>query len=69
MGKIKDFNSELNKFNKDDLLKKIDELRRTRFSLLLASATAHIKDVSQFKKLSRNLARALTILHNKKFEA
>lgn len=68
MGKIKDFNIELNKLSTEDLNKKIEELRRAKFSLQLASTTAHIKDVSQFKKLKKNLARALTVLHRKELE-
>lgn len=69
MGKVKDFNIELNKLSSEELKKKIDELRRAKFSLQLASANAHIKDVSQFKKLKKNLARALTALHTKDSEA
>ncbi len=68
MGKIKDFNIEVNKLSVEDLKKKVEELRRTKFSLQLASATAHIKDVSQFKKLKKNLARVLTVLQKKELE-
>lgn len=69
MGKVKDFNLDLKKISSEDLNKKIEELRRTKFSLQLASANAHIKDVSQFKKLKKSLARALTVLREKELEA
>lgn len=44
----------------DDLAKRIDSLQRELFSLRLSSATAHVKDYSQFSKLRKQIARALT---------
>ena len=44
------------------LKKNIDSLRRELFSLRLNAATAHVKDYSQFGKLRRQIARALTEL-------
>ena len=35
------------------------------FTLRLNATTAHVKDYSQFKKLRKNLARALTYLRQK----
>jgi ribosomal protein L29 len=52
----------LKKSNKPELIQEIDALRREYFKLRLNSSTAHIKDYSQFKKLRRNIARAMTYL-------
>lgn len=43
-----------------ELQKRINTLRRELFSLRLNAATAHVKDYSQFSKLRRQIARALT---------
>lgn len=48
-----------------ELGKKVDSLRRELFSLRLNASTAHVKDYSQFSKLRRRIARALTYLHNR----
>lgn len=47
------------------LVEKVTEYRTNLFKLRLASTTGHVKDYSQFKKLKRNLARALTYLSQK----
>ncbi len=60
MNKEKD---EFKKLNTDQLKEKIENLRRDLFSLKLTTATSHVKDYSQFKKLKKNLARALTYLN------
>lgn len=44
---------------------KVEEWRRELFGLRLSSATTHIKDYSQFKKLRKNIARGLTLLDQK----
>ncbi len=49
-----------------ELDQKIDEMRRTLFSLKLNATTSHVKNVSQFKKLRRDIARGLTVLNEKK---
>lgn len=46
----------------EELDQKIDELRRNLFSLKLNATTSHVKNVSQFKKLRRDIARGLTVL-------
>ena len=43
----------------------VDNLRLELFTLRLRMRTAHIKDYSQFKKLRKDIARALTIVHQK----
>ncbi len=49
----------------EELQKHIDELRQALFSLRLNLVTSHVKDVSQFKKLRRTIARGLTVLGEK----
>lgn len=58
-------NEELKGLSEAELLDKLDNLRRMRFSLQLNAATAHIKDYSQFKKMKRSIARILTHLHER----
>lgn len=43
-----------------ELIEKVSEFKRELFGLRLNSMTSHIKDYSQYKKLRRNVARALT---------
>jgi len=54
---------ELKKLNTTQIKEKIESYRRELFSLKLTSATSHIKDNSQYRKLRKNIARALTYLH------
>lgn len=58
-------NEELKSLNVEKLREKVDFFRRELFSLKLTAATSHLKDNSQFKKLRRDVARALTILRQK----
>ncbi|MCL4229571.1 50S ribosomal protein L29 [Candidatus Dependentiae bacterium] len=62
MKRIKE-NEELRGLSASELREKLDGLRRMRFSLQLNSATAHVKDYSQFKKIKKSIARVLTLLH------
>lgn len=48
-----------------ELKTKIDEARRELFGLRLTSVTSPVKDNSLFKKLRKDIARAMTILHSK----
>lgn len=52
----------------EELREKLDSARRMRFSLELNSATAHIKDYSQFKRLRKNIARILTELKQRELQ-
>jgi large subunit ribosomal protein L29 len=63
--KVRDIKNDLKNMNDKDLLVKIDALRRELFTLRLNTATAHVKDYSQFKKARKNIARALTSLRLK----
>lgn len=56
--------NELKNLNAAQVKEKIESYRRELFSLRLTSATSHIKDNSQFNKLRKNIARALTFLNN-----
>lgn len=49
-----------------ELQKKLGEFRRKLFDLTLNTATTHVKDYSQFKKLRSNIARVLTYMRQKK---
>lgn len=46
-----------------ELIEKVSEFKRELFGLRLNSVTSHLKDYSQFKKLRKNVARALTCLN------
>lgn len=63
--KVDEIKNELQQLSIDDLVAKVDVLRRELFTLKLNAATAHVKDYSQFKKLRKDIARALTIVHIK----
>ena len=56
---------ELKNLSIPQLQEKIEVLRRDLFALKLNKATAHIKDYSQYKKLRKNIAQALTYLAQK----
>ena len=46
-----------------ELMEKVSAFKRELFGLRLNSVTSHLKDYSQFKKLRKNVARALTYLN------
>lgn len=60
---------ELCQLSMQDLEVRIDEMRRSLFSLKLNKVTSHVKDISQFKKLRRDIARGMCILEEKQKEA
>lgn len=51
--------------SRQELVIKADQLRRELFGLRLNALTSHIKDVSQFKKLRKDIARCLSLLTQK----
>lgn len=59
------FKEELKKLEINDLVIKLNELKREYFTLRLNSTTSHVKDYSEFKKSRKNIARALTLLRQK----
>ncbi|EKE05169.1 MAG: hypothetical protein ACD_19C00412G0001, partial [uncultured bacterium] len=54
---------QLKGLKESELREKVSEFKRELFGLRLNSATSHVKDYSQFKKLRKNVARALTCLN------
>lgn len=54
------FNQEIHTLSAQELVNKLDELRRQLFELRLNKLTAHIKDYSQFNTLRKNIARVQT---------
>ena len=52
-----------------ELKTKIESVRRELFSLRLNASTAHVKDYSQFSKLRKKVARAMTYLSKKSGQA
>lgn len=63
--KISNFKEELKQLGIKELVIKLDALRREQFGLRLNSSTSHVKDYSEFKKGRKNIARVLTLLHQK----
>ena len=59
----------LQELSKEQLIERSEALRRDLFSLRLSAKTSHVKDVSQFKKMRKDIARALTVLQEKKMQA
>lgn len=57
--------NEFAQMNEVELKEKVEAVRRELFSLKLNASTAHVKDYSLFKKLRKNIARGLTMLHQK----
>lgn len=50
----------------DALKKEVVELKKELFNLKLNASTMHVKDYSQFKKLRRKVAQAMTHLRERK---
>ena len=63
--KVTKLKQELNQLNLDQLKEKLDSAGRELFSLRLNSATAHVKDYSQFRKFRKQIARIQTIIQQK----
>ena len=62
------FKQSVRQLGMQDLSKKLEELRHELLNLRLNSAPAHVKDYSQFKKLRRDVARVMVIMHQKKLQ-
>lgn len=56
---------DLKKLDQKELHQKVIELRQELFKVRLSSFSAPIKDHTQFKRLRRDIARALTYLRQK----
>lgn len=66
--KIVEEREDLKGMGADELVAKIDSFRKELFSLRLNASTAHVKDYSQFSKLRKSIARALTYLRSKQHD-
>jgi large subunit ribosomal protein L29 len=62
MSKVKD---QLKQLTIEQLAVKISSLREELFSMRLNAVNTHVKDYSQFSKLRKDIARALTYIHQK----
>jgi ribosomal protein L29 len=58
----------LKQLDTKELVEEVEKLRRNLFSLRLAIVSSPTKDHSQFKKLRRSVAMALTLLRQKQQE-
>ena len=56
---------ELKNLDSEDLKQEVVSLKRELFNLKLNKITGQLKDLSQFKKLRVQIARALTYLNQK----
>jgi len=65
----KNMMEELNQCTYEQLAEKVDGWRRELFGLRLSAASSHVKDVSQYRKLRRSIARGLTLMEQKKTAA
>ena len=63
--KMRDSKNEIKNMDAKELIVKLDTLRRELFTVRLNTATAHVKDYSQFNKARKNIARVLTSLRHK----
>lgn len=57
--------NDLKKMDEKTLRKDIVSTRKELFDLKLSTASSHVKDNSQFKKLRARIARALTYIREK----
>lgn len=57
---------ELQQLSASELQAKVMALRQELLGATLAAASGQLKDISQVRKIRKNIARALTILQEKK---
>ncbi len=60
---------EFRKMATDQLKEREQELRTQLFKLRSSSTTEKVKDVSQFKKVKKDIARILTVLRENELKA
>ena len=56
---------EIRQENIDQLQGRLVELRKSQFNLRVQRATGQISEVSQFRKVKRNIARVKTVMREK----
>jgi len=59
------FTQKIQQLSAEDLQKKLDGTRKDLFGLHINTATTHVKDCSQYKKLRKQIARILTVMQSK----
>jgi ribosomal protein L29 len=67
--KIDAIKDELSGLSVPEVEGKIAEYRHALLSLRLKALTSHVKDVAEFRKLRKNIARGLTYKHQKEAQA
>jgi ribosomal protein L29 len=67
--KLNQIKDELIGLSSQELDAKIDQYRQELFTLRINALTTHVKDVSQFEKLRKNVARGLTYKQQKEQQA
>jgi len=60
---------EYRKMATDQLKEQEEQLRKQLFKLRTSSATEKVKDVSQFTKVKKDIARVLTVLRENEIKA
>jgi len=63
--KVNDFKKEMKTSDLVSLVSLVATFKKELLTLRINSSTAHVKDYSQYKKLRRNAARAMTFLRQK----
>jgi len=63
--KASNFRSELRGMDDKELAKKVTELRREVFGLRFSNATGELDDTAGLTRAKRDLARALTVTHER----
>ena len=61
--------SELRDLDDNELVKRVSELRREVFGLRFANATGELDDTAGLGRAKRDLARALTVVHERELAA
>ena len=59
-------NKEIKKLTKDQLTKKVDELKKDLFNLRFREINGQLENPAKISDLKKEVSRALTNLHNKK---
>ncbi len=67
--KLSKIKQELQQLSLEQLKEKLDSTHRELFSLRHNAATAHVKDYSQYKKFRKQIARVLTLIHQKQVQS
>lgn len=60
--KIDEIKKELAGLSAESLQEKADTWRQELLRLRISAKTSHVKDYSEFKKLKKNIARAMTYM-------